>query len=150
NSTLSVSEQSERLEAIGRGEYSIVYVVPERFRSPRFVEMARRVGVRLLAVDEAHCISQWGHDFRPDYMKLGKFRARLGDPPTIALTATATEDVRADIVAQLRLRSPKTIITGFARSNLHYAVEQPASLRRKDVVLTKFLKRTPGSGIVYV
>ncbi|HEX3871037.1 MAG TPA: RecQ family ATP-dependent DNA helicase [Pirellulales bacterium] len=149
NSTLSPAEQAERLDGLARGAYQLVYVVPERFRSPRFVDAVRSVRLNLLAIDEAHCISQWGHDFRPDYAKLGRFRQQLGNPPTIALTATATDAVRRDIVEQLSLRTPRTFITGFARPNLHYAVQCPTSAKRKDRMLIEFIQNTPGSGIIY-
>jgi ATP-dependent DNA helicase RecQ len=107
------------------------------------------VGLQLLAVDEAHCISEWGHDFRPDYARLGKFRRMLGFPTTIALTATATDAVRRDIVEQLDLRDPQTFITGFARPNLRYKVLSPQTDRQKTKVLLDFLRQTPGSGIIY-
>lgn len=149
NSTLSVAEQHDRLEKIAAGQYRLVYVVPERFRSSRFLEAVRTVGLKLLAVDEAHCISEWGHDFRPDYSRLGVFRRRFGNPTTIALTATATDAVRRDIVEQLDLREPRTFITGFARPNLFYQVLFPQNERDKAQMLVKFLRKTPGSGIVY-
>ncbi len=149
NSTLTPDEQSERLAAMAAGEYKLVYVVPERFRSSRFVEAARESRVRLLAVDEAHCVSEWGHDFRPDYARLGSFRQKLGNPPTIALTATATDAVRRDIVELLNLHEPEVFITGFARPNLHYGVSVCSTDRDKDQRLFTFLKQHPGSGIVY-
>jgi ATP-dependent DNA helicase RecQ len=149
NSTLTPEEQFERLERMAAGEFKLVYVVPERFRSLRFVEAARQSRVRLLAVDEAHCVSEWGHDFRPDYARLGRFRAQLGNPPTIALTATATDAVRRDIVELLGLHDPAVFITGFARPNLHYGVQICPSDRDKDQALLKFLNDHPGSGIVY-
>jgi ATP-dependent DNA helicase RecQ len=105
--------------------------------------------VRLLAVDEAHCISEWGHDFRPDYARLGFFRHRLGNPTTIALTATATDRVRRDIIEQLALREPKTYITGFARPNLFYEVRTPPIERDKPDILVRFLEKNPGAGIIY-
>ncbi len=149
NSTLSMSEQYARLDEIARGDHRLVYVVPERFRSARFLEAVRPVGIRLLAVDEAHCISEWGHDFRPDYARLGTFRRKFGNPTTIALTATATDAVRRDIVEQLHLHNPSTFITGFARPNLFYEVWSPRSERHKAEMLARFLRRTPGAGIVY-
>jgi len=102
-----------------------------------------------LAVDEAHCISEWGHDFRPDYARLGYFRHILGNPTTIALTATATDRVRRDIIEQLDLREPRTFITGFARPNLFYEVKSLTSERQKTDLLVEFLQETPGSGIIY-
>ncbi len=149
NSTLSPEELSRRLERMAAGDFKLVYVVPERFRSPRFLEAVGRCEVRLLAVDEAHCVSEWGHDFRPDYARLGRFRAQLGNPPTIALTATATDAVRRDIVEHAGAARP---------ADLHHrlrpaeSVLQRASLstdRDKDEGLFRFLSENPGSGIVY-
>lgn len=149
NSTLSSDELSTRLARMAAGEYRLVYVVPERFRSNRFVNAVRRSDLRMLAIDEAHCISEWGHDFRKDYARLGYFRSVLGAPPTIALTATATPIVREDIVKLLALEDPAVFITGFSRPNLHYHVRACASDREKDEALFGFLDDTPGSGIVY-
>ena len=149
NSTLSAAETYNRLDMMRAGVFNLVYVVPERFRSPRFVDAVKAVGLKRLAIDEAHCISEWGHDFRHDYMRLGKFRQMLGSPPTIALTATATEDVRKDIVEQLGLRDPRIFITGFSRPNLHYGVKTPGTNSRKDDDLVEFLGTHPGSGIIY-
>ncbi len=149
NSTLPVQEQYDRLDRVAAGEFRLAYVVPERFRSSRFLEAVRAVGLKLLAVDEAHCISQWGHDFRPDYARLGYFRRMLGNPTTIALTATATDNVRRDIVEHLGLSEPRTFITGFARENLFYEVLCPRSDREKAEMLVKFLRETPGCGIIY-
>jgi len=149
NSTLDYDEQRRRLAAMAAGEYDLVYVVPERFRSRRFVEAAGEARVGLLAIDEAHCISQWGHDFRPDYARLGQFRKRLGSPTTIALTATATKEVRDDIMRQLELAHPRCFVTGFARPNLHYGAQTANSQQEKDDRLLAFLGRNPGSGIIY-
>ena len=149
NSTLTTAEQYERLDRMAAGQYRLVYVVPERFRSARFLEAVRKAGIKLLAIDEAHCISQWGHDFRPDYARLGHFRRLLGNPTTIALTATATDAVRRDIVEQLQLRDPRTFITGFARPNLHYEVQFPRTERQKAEMLIRFLRSAKGAGIVY-
>jgi ATP-dependent DNA helicase RecQ len=149
NSTLSLAEQYERLERMAAGQYRLVYVVPERFRSTRFLESVKQAGLSMLAVDEAHCISQWGHDFRPDYARLGHFRRMLGRPTTIALTATATDAVRRDIVEQLDLHEPRTFITGFARPNLHYQVETPHGERQKIERLLRLIDQSPGSTIIY-
>jgi ATP-dependent DNA helicase RecQ len=149
NSTLSLAEQNDRLRRMAAGEYRLVYVVPERFRSGRFVDAVLAVGLKLLAVDEAHCISEWGHDFRPDYARLGYFRRMLGNPTTIALTATATDVVRRDIIEQLGLRDPRTFVTGFARENLFYEVQHPKGERQKVEMLLRFLGQIPGSGIIY-
>jgi ATP-dependent DNA helicase RecQ len=149
NSTIDTATQNERIAAMERGEFDLVYVAPERFRSGRFNEAISRTHVALLAVDEAHCISEWGHDFRPDYTRLGRARKRLGNPPTIALTATATDNVRRDICEQLELTDPKIFITGFDRPNLRYEVRYASSDAAKQGVLTEVFKQTPGAGIVY-
>ncbi len=149
NSTLPAAEQYSRLDRMAAGEFQLVYVVPERFRSGRFLDAVRAVGIKLLAIDEAHCVSEWGHDFRPDYARLGYFRRILGNPTTIALTATATDRVRDDIVKMLDLREPEIFITGFARPNLFYEVKMPSSERQKPDKLVEFLGKTPGSGIIY-
>src|SRR5690606_18981983 len=103
NSTLSGAEMAARLEGVERGDLKLVYVAPERFDSPAFLDRISRLRVSLLAVDEAHCVSQWGHDFRPSYLRVGAVRRHLGDQPVAALTATATEEVRRDIQKQLEL-----------------------------------------------
>ncbi len=149
NSSIPAAEVSRRLEEMAAGAYKLVYVVPERFRSGRFLDAVRAGRLKLLAVDEAHCISEWGHDFRPDYARLGLFRRNLGRPVTIALTATATDAVRRDIVELLELRDPRTFVTGFARPNLFYEVLAARSERQKDEMLLDFLRRTPGAGIIY-
>ncbi|MFW5693506.1 MAG: RecQ family ATP-dependent DNA helicase, partial [Thermoguttaceae bacterium] len=145
----ALTEQYARLEGMAAGKYRMVYVVPERFRSGRFLEAVARARLRLLAVDEAHCISEWGHDFRPDYARLGYFRRKLGNPATIALTATATDAVRRDIVEQLDLRDPRTFVTGFARHNLFQEVVRPGSDAAKEQLLLDYLERYPGAGIIY-
>jgi ATP-dependent DNA helicase RecQ len=149
NSTLSMSEQQYRLQDIAAGKYRLLYVAPERLRNQRFIEAIRATPIQLLAIDEAHCISQWGHDFRPDYARLGKFRHWLGDIQTIALTATATQRVREDIVQTLGLRNPKEFINGFARTNLHFGVVPCQSERDKQQELKQFLESRPGAGIIY-
>jgi len=149
NSTLDVGEQQRRIGDMARGRYDLIYIAPERLRSPRFLEAVAQSSVKMLAIDEAHCISQWGHDFRPDYARLGQLRCQLGMPPTIALTATATPAVRADIVAQLQLHEPRVFITGFARPNLHFEVQQAWSHAAKVELLESFLAETAGAGIVY-
>ncbi|HEX2779512.1 MAG TPA: RecQ family ATP-dependent DNA helicase, partial [Gemmatimonadaceae bacterium] len=122
NSTLSPGEVSDRLARAQRGEIKLLYVAPERFDFANTAERIARMGVSLLALDEAHCISEWGHDFRPSYLRMAQVRERLGNPPVVALTATATPEVRRDIARQLSLRDPETVITGFDRINLRYHV----------------------------
>ena len=116
-----------------------MYVAPERFSSRRFLDAIGAVGVARLAVDEAHCLSEWGHDFRPDYLRLADVRERLGSPPTIALTATATERVSKDIIRALRLNDPVSIRTGFDRPNLAFAVVPVAGDHAKPEVLLQLL-----------
>src|SRR3954451_14541275 len=149
NSSLAPAEAYQRMDDMAAGRFDLVYIAPERLRSSLFLEKLRDAKVQLLAVDEAHCISEWGHDFRPDYARLGRLRHRLNHPQTIALTATATPDVRTDIVAQLQLQTPRVFITGFARPNLHFEVEQIFSEPDSDRTLINFIRATPGAGIVY-
>ena len=149
NSTLTPAEQNQRLDHVAGGHYSMVYVAPERLRNPKFLEAIRSTPVQLLAVDEAHCISEWGHDFRPDYQRLGRFREALGGVQTIALTATATPKVRQDIVDSLKLRVAKHFITGFARDNLYFGAMQCMGDREKDKQLLDFVKDQTGGGIIY-
>src|SRR4051794_8884553 len=149
NSSLPAADAYQRMNDMALGRFDLVYIAPERLRSSLFLEKLREVKVQLLAVDEAHCISEWGHDFRPDYARLGRLRQRLNHPQTIALTATATPDVRTDIVAQLQLQNPRVFITGFSRPNLHFQVEQIFSEPDRDRTLINFIRETPGAGIVY-
>ena len=149
NSTLDPAEQRQRLIEAEGGKYHLLYVAPERFRSGRFVEAMARVRPALMAIDEAHCISEWGHDFRPDYARIGLARKRLGMPPCIALTATATDLVRRDIADQLDLREPAQFVTGFDRPNLSYHVVPADREPKKLAALADALAREPGTAIVY-
>ncbi len=149
NSSLSAAQQRERISAMMQNRFDLVYIAPERLRSRHFVEAIRKIEIQLLAVDEAHCISQWGHDFRPDYARLGRFRQRLGSPQTIALTATATETVRRDVCDVLQLSDPAIFVSGFARDNLSLFVQAPSSNSDKDRKILEFLRQTPGAGIIY-
>jgi ATP-dependent DNA helicase RecQ len=149
NSTLTAGEVSERMSRVSRGEVKLLYVAPERFDVGTAAERLREAGVSLLAIDEAHCISEWGHDFRPSYLRVAQVREKLGWPPAVALTATATPHVRQDIVRQLRLESAETIITGFDRTNLRYHVVPTKSDAEKDDALIDILNRHEGVAIVY-
>src|SRR4051812_24993299 len=149
NSTLTSSQVSDRLSRAMRGEIKLLYVAPERFDFGTTAERLRDAGVSLLAVDEAHCISEWGHDFRPSYLKIAQVREKLGRPPTVALTATATPHVRTDILGQLGLDSPTTIITGFDRTNLSYQVLPTKNESDKDDALVHLLKSNDGLAVVY-
>ncbi|MDG1874497.1 MAG: RecQ family ATP-dependent DNA helicase [Mariniblastus sp.] len=149
NSSLAPAEQQSRINGMINGEYKLVYIAPERLKSNSFMRAVQKTQVQLLAVDEAHCISQWGHDFRPDYARLGRFRERLGNPQTVAMTATATKFVQDDIARILRLDDPARFITGFARSNLNLNVRSPNGNADKDNQLIQFLKTRNGCGIIY-
>ncbi len=148
NSTLSSGEQRERLVSMAQGQYRIVYLAPERLHNNDFVGALSHARIGFVAVDEAHCISQWGHDFRPDYLSLSRFLAGLGRPPVIALTATATPQVQDDIVRQLALDRAERIVTGFNRPNLRLAVRYTPSDDAKLSALETLLSKR-ASSIVY-
>jgi ATP-dependent DNA helicase RecQ len=148
NSSLSEEEQEARLRGMRQGEYQMIYVAPERTRSARFLDALTGLPISLLAVDEAHCISTWGHDFRPQYARLGELRRRIRPPMTVALTATATPEVRRDIVTSLRMANPAVFVTGFDRPNLALEVVRVPDEDRKSEEVTAIARRE-GSGIVY-
>ncbi|MEA3459418.1 MAG: RecQ family ATP-dependent DNA helicase, partial [Chloroflexota bacterium] len=150
NSTIPSSEQARRLEALTAGAYRLVYVAPERLRYLAFLRALSGAHIGLLAVDEAHCISQWGHDFRPDYLHIASARQEMGEPATVALTATATPQVQDDIVRYLGLPEAERIITGFNRPNLTFSVRYTPDLPDKLRVLRDFLDENRGPGIIYV
>lgn len=149
NSSLEPAEQEARLRACRRGEHRLLYVAPERLASPRFLEALAEMRVVRLAVDEAHCISQWGHDFRPDYLRLGELRRLVGAPPTAAFTATATPQVRQDVEKVLDLRDPAVFVAGFERPNLRLVVERPGSAAEKRDLLDAALDAAGTPAIVY-
>jgi ATP-dependent DNA helicase RecQ len=149
NSTLTGGQVSDRLTKAARGEIKLLYVAPERFDAGNTADRLRSMGVSLLAVDEAHCISEWGHDFRPSYLRMRNVRDKLGAPPTIALTATATPEVRKDIAQQLALKNPAIIVTGFDRTNLHYHVLPTRNDDEKDDALVQTLRTHDGLSVVY-
>ncbi len=148
NSTLGWHEQQARLRAIEEGECKLIFVAPERFRNEAFLETIEQVEIGLLAIDEAHCISQWGHDFRPDYLELGEIRELLGSPPTIALTATATPEVQADILKQLGMEEARVIVSGFDRPNLYFEVVHVRSDEDKYSRLERMLSNYRGESVV--
>ena len=150
NSTLNSTEQRERLERASRGEYQLVYVAPERFSRPGFTSRLATLGVRRFIVDEAHCISTWGHDFRPDYRLIGGALEACGHPPIGAFTATATPDVRRDIAANLGLRDPLVMVTGFNRPNLRLESVQARGARERLEKLHRRLDPGDGRALVYV
>src|SRR5437868_6140012 len=122
NSTLDRDEAKARWRGLHRGEYRMLYVAPERLMLETFLESALNWNITRFAIDEAHCISEWGHDFRPEYRELKKLRTYFPEVPVMALTATATDRVREDIVKQLKLRRPRCYVASFNRPNLTYRV----------------------------
>jgi len=149
NSSIPEIEQRNRIDALRRGQFKLVYVAPERFRSGRFVTALQSLKVSLFAIDEAHCISTWGHDFRPDYLRLKNVITSLGKVQTLALTATATPYVRADIIQQLGLNKPETFVSGFDRPNLSIDVTHTERVREKLDHIGRIARKLEGSGIVY-
>ena len=151
NSSLSPAQQAEALRRAAAGWYKIVYAAPERLNTPDFLRFARSIHLSLIAVDEAHCISQWGIDFRPSYLQIAAFIDALPvRPPVAAFTATATARVREDIVTLLSLRQPLIRATGFDRPNLHFSVRKTRTQAEKDALLLSLLRAHAGeSGIIY-
>ncbi len=147
NSSITAEERRSRLQGLREGAWELVYVAPERF-SPGFLRSIKGVDIRLLAIDEAHCLSQWGHDFRPDYLRLGKVRRALGNPPTAALTATATPAVQEDILRVLGIPDARRFVLGFDRDNL--ALEVVATPKDTDkLALIPELVQGGGTSLVY-
>jgi ATP-dependent DNA helicase RecQ len=151
NSTVSKKDRETRLEDFVSGKFKLLYVTPERFRKSEFVEKIKTANISLFAVDEAHCVSEWGHDFRPDYSRLGEFRELIGNPLTIALTATATSDVQKDIIEKLHLDpvQVKTFHTGIQRPNLRLEAVEVFDEKEKFNVIKGVLDKYSGSGIIY-
>ncbi|MDR0884275.1 MAG: DNA helicase RecQ [Oscillospiraceae bacterium] len=147
NSSLSEAQCARALANARAGQYKIIYVAPERLPTPALRALTASVPISLVAVDEAHCISQWGQDFRPSYVDIPQFVADLPTRPVLAaFTATATARVRTDILQTLRLQNPRTLVTGFDRPNLYFAVQQPED---KYAALAEYLSQNDGYGIVY-
>ena len=148
NSSLSEKEMHDTFKNASKGQYKIIYVAPERLMSEDFVRLAKGVEISMITVDEAHCISQWGQDFRPSYMDIAEFVNVLDKRPIIsAFTATATQNVREDIICSLGLTNPYFLVTGFDRENLFFQVDKPQS---KDRFILDYLDRHKGeSGIIY-
>jgi ATP-dependent DNA helicase RecQ len=149
NSSIPEAEQRARIESLRRHEQKLVYIAPERFRSSRFNAALQSIPISLFAVDEAHCISTWGHDFRPDYLRLRGVIRSLGSIQTLALTATATPYVRSDIIQQLGLNKPQTFVSGFDRPNLTIEVVHTEKEREKIAHIRRLAQSIRGSGIIY-
>jgi ATP-dependent DNA helicase RecQ len=154
NSSLNRQERETRYAQVAKGQFDLLYVTPERFRKPDFVDVLAQRDIKLLAVDEAHCISEWGHDFRPDYTRLREFRKIVGDPTTIALTATATPEVQQDIVRQLGLEPDDVSMfhEGIDRPNLVISVEEVWGNEEKLNHIIRVIEQyeeSDGNGIVY-
>ena len=148
NSSLSEKDYNETIRRARQGIYKIIYIAPERLVTEGFLALAKSVPVSMVTVDEAHCISQWGQDFRPSYMKIVEFVKTLGKRPIIsAFTATATETVREDIICTLGLQNPFTLVNGFDRENLFFQVDKP---KNKEQYILKYISEHSGdSGIIY-
>jgi ATP-dependent DNA helicase RecQ len=151
NSSLTRHQRLSRYREIQEGKYKLLYITPERFRKMDFIDILKKQKISLLAVDEAHCISEWGHDFRPDYTRLKEFREMMNNPPTLALTATATPEVQRDIIRQLGLvpQQVKMFHEGIERSNLFLEVIEVWGEQEKLKHILEILDRHPGNGIIY-
>ncbi len=150
NSTVSERKRHELIEALERGEHEFVLLAPEQLAKPEVLAELAATEPSLLVIDEAHCISEWGHDFRPDYLQLGAFAERLGRPTILALTATASPPVRREIVERLGMKDPAQVIRGFDRPNLHFAVRRFSDAQGKEEALVKAVVAAPKPGIVYI
>ena len=150
NSTLNAGEERQTVDDIEQQAPELVYITPERLENPDYLNVLKSSGVSLFVVDEAHCISQWGHDFRPAYLTLADAIAALGHPPVLALTATATPEVAGDILKQLNLSSAKVVDLGIRRRNLFFQVMRTVNEEIKRSLLGGLVRDQSGSGIVYV
>ena len=151
NSTVSGEDKKKRLNSFIAGKTKLLYVTPERFRNQDFTDAIKNANISLLAVDEAHCISEWGHDFRPDYSRIGEFRSLLGNPLTIALTATAAPEVQSDIIAKLGLDNTqmKTFHEGIERPNLRLEARDVFDEKETLKEIYAVLDNYKGAGIIY-
>ena len=150
DSTLTTREEHTAETHIEHGEAHLIYVTPERLENEDFLAMMKQAGgISLLVVDEAHCIAEWGHDFRPAYLNIGYARQALGMPPVLALTATATDEVAAEILDNLGMKDARVINTGVERTNLHFSVHPTVNTSAKLACVTDLLAQQEGCGIIY-
>lgn len=148
NSTMKAAEVHQRYREIAQGKYKLIYITPERLESERFIQLIHNINIPLVAVDEAHCVSQWGHDFRPSYMNISRLLQYITPRPVVAaFTATATDQVKRDIASHLKMSNPAQVTTGYARENLTFNVVK--GVNKRDF-LTEFVRNADGqSGIIY-
>ena len=149
DSTLTADEEREAREAISEQDTNLVYVTPERLENLEYLDLLKSAGVSLFVIDEAHCVSQWGHDFRPAYLSLRNAIKHLGNPPIMALTATATEDVINDILKQLNVEDAEIVQMGIERSNLKFEVVPTVNEETKRNKILEIIGTTHGTGIIY-
>ena len=150
NSSLTEAQITKAMRLAAEGRYKIIYVAPERLESALFMQFARNGKISMVTVDEAHCISQWGQDFRPSYLKIVAFIDSLPERPVVsAFTATATREVKTDIECTLKLQDPRVVVTGFDRENLYYSVEHILGKRKDAYILDYIQKHADESGIIY-
>ena len=149
NSTITFQQQRDVMSMVENKQIKVLYLTPERFRSSNFLEWISAIDISIFAIDEAHCISEWGHDFRPEYRRLSTIIKELGDPIVLALTATATKEVRDDIIKALDMKTPNIFVSGFNRDNLIYGVQNHISEEEKNKALIEFINKISGAGIVY-
>jgi len=150
HSQVSAEDKQKRLARLENGDYRLFFATPERLQKPEFQKAISQLKISLLVVDEAHCISLWGHDFRPDYANIGKFRKQFGNPPVLALTATATPDVQKEITGSLEIPEDAIVSTGFKRSNIAVQMKEVYGMEAKIEALSLELANLKGSCLVYV
>ena len=150
DSTLTAREERRATRAVKKGAAELIYVTPERLENPKHLAVLKKGGVSLLVVDEAHCVSQWGHDFRPAYLALRKVIEQLGSPPVLMLTATATLEIERDVLEQLGLPGAPVYSTGIDRPNISFEVSRTVNDLMKFTRLVEIVNQTEGNGIVYV
>ncbi|HOV14987.1 MAG TPA: ATP-dependent DNA helicase RecQ, partial [Spirochaetota bacterium] len=149
NSTVNQQKQREIVNLIEQNQLKLLYLTPERFKNENFLNWISKQNISLFAIDEAHCISEWGHDFRVEYRKLNDIIKKMGRPPVLALTATATEEVRSDIVKTLALDKPNIYVSGFNRDNLIYGAQNHLTEEEKNKAVIEFINKISGAGIIY-